>query len=129
MHEKSVQDDAKFLTAGVARLLLGELLEHLASTGDPVTTLANGDVQNQFIDLNRAHDIVLFRLSINGNAVSLLHGSKQARDTPSCPFQKHINLTSSTTKQRVFQWVEIVRIVRITRPTNAPVNSTLFWQD
>jgi len=74
MHEKSVQDDAKFLTAGVARLLLGELLEHLASTGDPVTTLANGDVQNQFIDLNRAHDIVLFRLSINGNAVSLLHG-------------------------------------------------------
>ena len=70
MHEKSIQYDIKFLTAGVARLLLSELLEHLASTGDPVTTLANGDVQNQFIDLNRAHDIVLFRLSINRNAVS-----------------------------------------------------------
>jgi hypothetical protein len=50
------------LTAGVAGLLLGELLEHLASTGHPVTALAHGDVQNQFIDLNFAHDIVLVRL-------------------------------------------------------------------
>ena len=60
------------LTAGVARLLLGKLLEHLAGTGDPVTALTDGDVQNQFIDLNRAHDIVLFRLSSQKTIVSNL---------------------------------------------------------
>ena len=53
-------------TAGVARLLFGELLENLSSTGHPVTALANRDVQNQFIDLNCAHGIViLVRLQKN----------------------------------------------------------------
>merc|ERR1719329_1124553 len=45
--------------------VLGEVLalklELLDGTGHPVTALAHGDVQNQFIDLNFAHDIVLVR--------------------------------------------------------------------
>ena len=41
-----------------ARLLAGELLEHLRGTGETITGLTDGDVENELLNLELAHHVV-----------------------------------------------------------------------
>ena len=42
----------------VDRSLTRKLLEHLGGTGEPVTGLANGDVEDQLLDLELPHGVL-----------------------------------------------------------------------
>ena len=45
-------------TLGEERLLSAELLQHLGGTGEAIAALANGNVEDELLDLQRAHDIL-----------------------------------------------------------------------
>ena len=57
--------------------LTGQLLKHLGGTGEPVTRLADGDVEDELLDAELAHwvgGLVLASLSADILAIGLLGG-------------------------------------------------------
>jgi hypothetical protein len=42
-------------------LLSAELLEHLGGAGETIATLADGDVEDQLLDLQLAHDVLILK--------------------------------------------------------------------
>ena len=52
------------ITCGEARILIGQLFEHLCSSGQSVTRFTNTDVDDQFLNANLAHFCCEFLLLI-----------------------------------------------------------------
>ena len=60
-------------TLGEDRLLAAQLLEHLGSTGEAITTLANRNVEDELLDLELTHHILVLRTE-GGRSVRRLTG-------------------------------------------------------
>lgn len=66
---------------GVDRLLSSQLFQHTGGTGQSITTLSDTAVQDQLVDLNLLHNIVLRFSHFDGFSILLRCDSKMLFDT------------------------------------------------